>query len=49
MKLIMAHVLINYDVDLINKNVPRSWVWRTTVTPREDARVVFKRRYVPLA
>lgn len=49
MKLIMAHILINYDVELVNENAPRSWVWRTTVTPRGDARVVFKRRHAPLA
>lgn len=47
MKLIMAHILINYDVELVNKNAPRSWVWRTTVTPRGG--VVFKRRHAPLA
>lgn len=49
MKLIMADILINYGVGLVNQNAPRSWVWRTTVTPRGDARVVFKRRHAPLA
>jgi cytochrome P450 len=44
MKLVMAHILQNYDVELVDEKAPRSWIWRTTQTPHEDASVIFRPR-----
>ncbi|KAI9792567.1 MAG: hypothetical protein M1816_002087 [Peltula sp. TS41687] len=43
-KLIMSHILLNYDIELADKEASRSWIWRTTRTPRADAKVVFRPR-----
>lgn len=44
MKLIITHILLNYDIDQVDQSAKRSRVWRTSVFPRADARVSFKAR-----
>ncbi|KAI1114784.1 cytochrome P450 [Nemania sp. NC0429] len=40
-KLIMAHVLKNFDCQFLDKNKRTSWTWRSYILPREDVLVRF--------
>lgn len=42
-KLIVVHVLVNWDCELLDEKAPRSMTWRTNCFPREDTRVSFRR------
>lgn len=44
MKLVLSHVLRNYDVELVDRSKGRSQMWRTTLYPRRDARAIFTPR-----
>jgi hypothetical protein len=47
MKLVIAHILSNYDMELVDKMAPRSKkMWRTTMDPRKVVRVIFRTQSV---
>lgn len=43
-KLVLAHFLLDFDMELVDKKAPRSWNWRTTINPRKDVRIIFRPR-----
>ena len=43
-KLVIAHLVDEYDFHLVNPEAPRWFTWRTCRIPREDVMVVFTPR-----
>ncbi|KAL8882712.1 MAG: hypothetical protein Q9198_000331 [Flavoplaca austrocitrina] len=41
-KLILAHILTNYDSELAYPDAPRATNWRTYLSPREDTEIILK-------
>lgn len=46
-KLILAHVLMNYDCELADETEPRSMWWRTSITPLSKTTMIFRSRTAP--
>lgn len=46
-KLILAHVLANYDCELADERDARSMWWRTSITPLSKTTLVFRPRSTP--
>jgi hypothetical protein len=44
MKLLVAQVILNYDVELVNKDAKRWWTWRSSMLPLEGTLVKFTAR-----
>ncbi|KAI1290681.1 cytochrome P450 [Xylaria venustula] len=44
LKMIVGHVIKNYDCELVNPDAKRVHIWRSTNLPRSDTEVVFKPR-----
>lgn len=43
-KLILAHVLMNYDCELADEKAERSMWWRTSITPLSKTAIIFRSR-----
>ncbi|KAI1346843.1 cytochrome P450 [Xylaria sp. FL0043] len=41
MKLIIGQMILNYDCELVDKEAPRSFNWRSSTFPRRSTKVVF--------
>ncbi|KAF2704335.1 cytochrome P450 [Pleomassaria siparia CBS 279.74] len=46
MKLVLAHILQNYDIDLVDKDAQQSDIWRTYILPKEKIQVRFTPRAI---
>ncbi|MCJ1267977.1 hypothetical protein MMC22_007863 [Lobaria immixta] len=44
MKLVLIHIIMNYDFRLEDPHAPRTWSWRTFRVPYERARMMFRAR-----
>ncbi|KAK0516452.1 hypothetical protein JMJ35_001055 [Cladonia borealis] len=44
LKLILRHILLHYDIKLADKSEPRTFAWRTAIVPRENTRLLARRR-----
>lgn len=44
MKLILSHIITNYDCRLETPNVPCSTTWRSYNLPKDETRIVFEPR-----
>ncbi|KAI0381078.1 cytochrome P450 [Hypomontagnella monticulosa] len=44
MKVILGHIIMNYDCSLVEPSAPRSFTWRTATVPKDEAMVVFTPR-----
>ena len=44
MKMVLVHILVNYDFKLVNEKAPRVWAWRTFRIPYEKAQMLFRER-----
>lgn len=42
MKVMLSQVIIKYDCELVNKDAPRWWTWRSSMLPKEDTMVIFR-------
>lgn len=45
MKLLMAHLLLNYDVDRLDNNIPTTVWYGTVCVPNSQAQVLFRKRH----
>ena len=43
-KLLMAHVLLNYDVKFANEQQKRTFSWRTAIVPVSTVAILFRKR-----
>ncbi|KAF2464155.1 cytochrome P450 [Lindgomyces ingoldianus] len=44
MKLAILHLIMNYDVKLVDEQAPRSFFWTTALVPRMDTKILLKTR-----
>lgn len=44
MKLLVAQVITEFDIELVDKHEKRWWVWRTSMLPTANTIVAFKPR-----
>ena len=44
LKMILAHLLINYDFKLADSRSPRSFTWTTALVPRFGTKLLVRRR-----
>ncbi|KAF7506029.1 hypothetical protein GJ744_012276 [Endocarpon pusillum] len=44
MKTILSHIIRNYNIDLLDKNAPRMFTWRSSMVPRHSTMVVLRPR-----
>ncbi|KAL1606181.1 hypothetical protein SLS60_003582 [Paraconiothyrium brasiliense] len=44
MKLLVAQVITQYDIELLDKHQKRWWIWRSSMLPVENIVVAFKHR-----
>ncbi|KAI1282914.1 cytochrome P450 [Xylaria sp. FL0933] len=41
MKVVLGQIIMNYDLDLVDKKAPRWFTWRSTMLPKSSTKVVF--------
>ena len=46
MKTMLAQVIIQYDCELVDKEAPRWFTWRSSMLPKEKTMVVFHPRRI---
>jgi cytochrome P450 len=46
MKLVLAHILQSYDIELVDKSAKQSITWRTYILPSERIKVRFTPRNI---
>ncbi|KAI2622660.1 cytochrome P450 [Hypomontagnella submonticulosa] len=44
MKVVLGHIIMNYDCSLVEPSAPRSFMWRTATVPKDETMVVFTPR-----